>query len=236
MLLEIVTHCWNYSSLLRWHIDSLFRRPATSDLSVLLAVFYSTDDDKTIAVLNEAVKQRVAADKTYLVPCALATPDLCRRAIGRNVAAVGTRADWLWFTDCDYLLGECLPSLPQALEAAGNPALAYPATVEVTSQQDGDRLIQRAACQDDLVVDCPWEQRFMNRAIGGIQIVRGDIARRGYLPGHPKWQRPAERWMRTHEDVAYRQSLGTEGTAINLPGVRRIRHSLRGREVRGLRL
>jgi hypothetical protein len=65
-------------------------------------------------------------------------------------------------------------------------------------------------------------QKF-NRAIGGVQIARGDIVRRiGYVP--ERANRTSERWVNSVEDVTFRKLIGTKGAAVDLPGVYRIRH------------
>ena len=68
------------------------------------------------------------------------------------------------------------------------------------------------------------------RAIGGIQLYRGSVAReRGYLPDHPKWQRPARKWERTFCDSFFRRELGTRGVPVDVVNLYRLRHSKRGR-------
>ena len=159
---------------------------------------------------------------------------LCRRAIGRNLVALQTQADWVWFTDTDYLFGPgCLDNLAAQLTLL--PAeinLVYPRRAIVTSHEAGDRLIAQVTSPaiHPIVLTDFTETKKYNRAIGGIQIARGDVCReKGYLDGNPKWQQPAAQWMRTHEDRHFRASLGTAGKPLDVPQVYRIRHSLRGR-------
>jgi hypothetical protein len=43
------------------------------------------------------------------------------------------------------------------------------------------------------------------------------------------YQRPAARWAKAHEDRAFRWLLRTQGEALDVPGVYRIRHLSKGR-------
>ena len=68
-----------------------------------------------------------------------------------------------------------------------------------------------------------------NRAIGGVQIVQGDFARKhGYLNDSPEWQKPTETpFGDFKDDVAYRKFTSQFGpiVGVDFPGVFRIRHS-----------
>ena len=76
-----------------------------------------------------------------------------------------------------------------------------------------------------------------NRAIGGLQIVRGDVARRlGYCRDEPRFMQPASRWMRTFEDVRFREILGTQGSPVEVEGLMRIEHHAKGRADGGVLL
>ncbi|MGB0867860.1 MAG: glycosyltransferase family 2 protein, partial [Granulosicoccaceae bacterium] len=69
-----------------------------------------------------------------------------------------------------------------------------------------------------------------DRATGPLQITHGDVARgAGYCECIALYQTPSEVWCKAHEDRAFRWLLQTQGTAIELPGVFRIRHLHKGR-------
>ena len=57
-----------------------------------------------------------------------------------------------------------------------------------------------------------------------------DIARAfGYCDSIDYYQQPAERWMKTYEDRAFRWLIGTHGTPLDIPNVCQIRHIVKGR-------
>jgi hypothetical protein len=68
------------------------------------------------------------------------------------------------------------------------------------------------------------------KAKGPHQITHGDIARAcGYCDSIRHYQTPAERWMKTYEDRAFRWLIGTHGTPLEIPNVCQIRHIVKGR-------
>ena len=68
------------------------------------------------------------------------------------------------------------------------------------------------------------------KAKGPHQITHGDIARAcGYCDAIKHYQTPAERWMKTYEDRAFRWLIGTHGTPLDIPNVCQIRHIVKGR-------
>jgi len=229
--LEIVTHCWRYSRLLCYQLSSLFIAPPESTHTII-TVFFSADDDDTVQVLNWFQGQLVP-DTIRLDFRPLDRPQLLRRSIGRNRAALSTIADVVWFTDCDYLFGMgCIDALCGQID--GTTVLYFPRTVLVnTTHELGDAYIRRFETPAVLDVnERDFSPKTMRRAIGGIQIVPGDIARRyGYLPQSRKDQTPelGERMTDFASDVRYRKSLGMPGTAIDIPKVFRLRHSVAGR-------
>ena len=237
--ITLVSHCFCYSRLLCWQLSSLITNPP--QCSVRIEVWHTTSDSRTVACLRWFAGQTWPANIT-LAPRELPDQQLFRRAIGRNLSALATTADFLWLADCDHLFGPgCLDSIPQAIAASGKPdaPLFFPRIVHKTTHETGDSMI--ASIDAPRIVHFPPEDfapERLNRAIGGIMIVPGDIARtKGYLPTSRRYQRPATTWKRTTCDVAYRNSLGVRrGVAIDLQGVYRITHSQQGRNTIGLEL
>lgn len=233
MQLEIVTHCWKYSRLLTYQLSSLVLHPP-AEISVRVTVFYCHEDTRTEEVLNYFSEMSVPRIEWNWR--ALRRRELMRRAIGRNYAARETTADWIWFTDCDMCFGStALDGLGTVLSAIENP-LVYPGRVRVTRDHAlGDEQILRAGPPPRIVDIAPEEfvqQRFP-RAIGPAQVVRGDVAREyGYCEG-TRWQRPADRWQRCHEDVAFRKAMHRATNhlwqPVHVRNVFRIRHSQAGR-------
>src|SRR5690606_26500249 len=101
MRLEIVSHCWRYGGLLTYQMSSLVLHPPRSTSVGLTVVCAPREfDPGTWRVLDDFDRQTlpptVMFQKRVLPPA-----QLFRRAIGRNLAAESTTADWLWFADCD---------------------------------------------------------------------------------------------------------------------------------------
>ena len=227
--IEIVSHCWNYSHLLRYQLQSLIDN-APSDLQITHTVFYSDQDKETVALLRSVESGSSETIEWNFI--ALPTEDLLRRAIGRNMAAKNTRADWIWFTDCDLIFGaETFSSLKEALTGQDS-ILVFPGTVSRTSllsQQDEMLHGDKFSAEDCLNRDCVKQHTF-EKATGPVQIVRGDIAREyGYCEQLDCYQQPKERWVKTYEDRTFRWLLGTHGQAVEVDDVGIIRHVEKGR-------
>lgn len=156
-----------------------------------------------------------------------------RRAIGRNKAAKETKADWIWFTDCDLLFGEnTFPSLKQALRKE-SCILAFPEQVARTSllSKEHDVLCNG---KETSVKECLQQASFsthtFSKASGPVQIVHGDTARRyGYCEQIDCYQQPKDRWVKTYEDRTFRWLLGTHGKPLDIDDVSIIRHVEKGR-------
>ena len=231
MKIEIVTHCWRYSTLLTYQISSLVLYPPRQ-ATVLATVFFTESDRATGDVLRYFSQLDKPANVT-IRGWSLPREQLLRRAIGRNMAALATAADWVWSADCDYCFGENALDTPGDLLSQSGEDLVFPRFVWSNCPEEaGDDTIDRARGGVRIVGIDPRSFVVMplDRAIGGVQIVRGDLARGfGYRTSDRRQQKPAPRWMRTFEDVQFRRCLGTEGTPIDLPHVFRILHSRRGR-------
>jgi hypothetical protein len=227
--LEIVSHCWKYSRLLSYQLSSLVLHPPRR-VAVTMSVFYAPSDRKTLSVLAYFQNRSVANVQWQWRQ--LEERQLFRRAIGRNVAALATRADWIWFCDCDQAFGEgCLDALADQLARA--PAdFVYPEYVLFSPKQvAGGTLLREASALQLLDFnDSGFRAVRFNRAVGGLQIVRGELARRiGYCRNSRRFMRPARRWMRTFDDVEFRRIIGCKGSPIPVPQLYRIEHSAKGR-------
>ncbi len=113
--IEIVSHCWNYSHFLVYQLSSLALSPPTR-AEVTMTVFYCEEDQRTRELLEHfsGVHVEGVTWNWQKLPKGL----LFRRAVGRNQAALATRADWIWFTDCDTLFRQgCLDHLSDRLRA-----------------------------------------------------------------------------------------------------------------------
>ena len=160
---------------------------------------------------------------------------LFRRSIGRNLAARATRADWIWFTDADVVFHQgCLDALADVLQGRDDP-LVFPRMPLSTSLLPEDHRLLREGRSGPAVGGVPLEafklrRHALEKATGPYQIVHGDMARAfGYCESIHLYQSPVPRWCKAHEDRAFRWLLGTQGTPVDVPGVCRIRHVLKGR-------
>jgi hypothetical protein len=235
---EIVTHCYRYSRLLCYHLSSLLLSPPTVPTQV--TVFTSPCDEYTLRAVDyfHTLGLSVRA-------WPLERAELFRRSIGRNMAARATEADLVWFADCDYWFGEgCLDSLTICTEEH----LYTPQRVVIHKQHElGDKCIHRLTLGCPRLVDISPEDfmsRRVRRAIGGIQIVTGDTARKhGYLETWRKgrYMKPSNDsgFQRCAMDSQYRKMLVQQGIAtkhISIPNTFRLRHSAVGRVTPGVYL
>nr|WP_202797834.1 glycosyltransferase [Rheinheimera sp. A13L] len=161
----------------------------------------------------------------------LPTPSLLRRAIGRNLAAKTTTADWIWFTDCDLLFQRgCFDSLAQQLQNRKD-VIVFPkklkATCLLTKEDD---LLRNLCTAEQSIASNQFVYRKYKKATGPIQIVHGDVARKsGYCDSLAVYQQPKSRWVKTYEDRAFRWLMGTHGTPVEIENLYLIRHQEKGR-------
>jgi hypothetical protein len=229
--IEIVSHCWQYAHLLAYQLSSLVNFPP-QEARVRMTVFYAFEDARTRALLD--FFRAIAVPGVTWNWQALAPPELFRRSIGRNTVARLTRADWVWFTDCDIVFHrDCIDGLTAELQGRQD-LLTYPKFERITpmlaeddpvlaAERDRPRIVDIDTTSFTVVANPP-------NAKGAYHIVHGDAARRcGYCEQIPVYQRPTDRWAKTYEDSAFRWLLGTDGVGLDVPGVHRIRHVHKGR-------
>lgn len=244
MQIEIVTHCWKYWRALTYQISSLILYPPAY-CDVLLTIYCNPSEDANTAKRLEQIAGWKLPHNVRYREQVLEKKLLCRRAIGRNKAALATEADLVWFIDCDMTIGDgALDALSNQTWLRTDGVLFHPRHVGVPTQERGDEILMDATEVDGPCDVDPEDFGTMryNRAIGGVQIVDGDVCRKdGYIPKSRRYQRPADEWARTFEDKAFRHHLNGlygsgSGLRLQLPNVRRIRHTKRGRLDRGLEL
>jgi hypothetical protein len=231
---EIVTHCWagryeHYALALRYQLASLvLHRP--EKCAVIVSVCRSPDDELTEKVLNWF---DVFTDLDLQV-FDFFLPELGRRAIGRNQVAMASKADIVWFTDCDHVFGSgCLDALAELSWPSWAP-MVFPSKIQIhRDHETGDRSLARAKVEDlPCVVSEEFEPKRYKRAIGGVQIVRGDYAREhGFLNSSRRWQQAyqGDRGFDSCRcDKAYRRFITDRGESIipvGLPNLFRLRHT-----------
>ena len=231
--LEIVSHCWGYANMLTYQLSSFVNYPPTK-LNLTVTVFYAEEDIKTKATLD-FFSQKIIPNITWNF-YSLSKGKLFRRGIGRNMAAQSTKADWIWFTDCDIIFHKnCLDSLADSLQVE-NGLLFFPKEEKITEMlKDNDPLLSKDA--QPQIIDIKTEHfslyernKSRDKARGPFQIVHGDVARAiGYCKKLSIFQTESRRWRKTYEDAAFRWLLGTDGKPKQIDGVFHIHHVTKGR-------
>ncbi|MEO2095510.1 MAG: glycosyltransferase family A protein [bacterium] len=228
LAIEVVSHCWNYSHLLEYQLGALAAHPP-KEVDLTMTVYFSREDERTARLLKLASKERIEGVRWSWRE--LRPEHLFRRSIGRNHAALSTKADWIWFTDCDLLFEEgCLDALGGVLQGRTDP-LVYPRIERLTSLLSDEAV---ASAEEPrlrpLGTDFEFADVPVTRAKGPLQITHGDVARTmGYCRDLAVYQRAEDSFAKCREDRAFRWLLGTQGTPLDLPGVARIRHLSKGR-------
>ena len=232
MLYHVVTHCYakslpHYAALLRYHLSGFLLHPPKSG-EVSVDVHTTKDDIATVRVLEDFMGLHSDADMFRGV----FMDDACvgRRAIGRNFSALKSAADWVIFTDVDHVWqGEALDRIGKVVQLPTN-AMHFPPEILIAKDHDvGDQIWRK----EGLLLDVDpslFIPKFYNRAIGGVQIVTGDFARRhGYL-NNTHWTSPTSRkpFADFRDDIAYRKFCEIAGDTVKIDkikGIYRIRHS-----------
>jgi len=232
--IEVISHCWNYAHLLVYQLSSLALAPP-QNVHVTMTVCYCEEDADTVDLLRFfAEQERKRVTWNWI---ALPREALLRRAVGRNVAARRSQADWVWFTDCDVVFAEgCCDALAASLSGR-RESLVFP---------QEERTTRMLAPEDPMLAfrEGGWSIRpvdfseFMvqrpRKATGPLQIARGDYARSwGYCGAVKCYQTTTDHWQKTYEDRVFRWLLGTAGSPVDIPGVYRIKHVEKGRYRQG---
>lgn len=232
--IEIVSHCWQYDRFLVYQLSSLVHFPPRQ-CRVTMTVCYSPEDEGTARLLEFFGQIDVPNVTWHWMP--MSRPELFRRSIGRNRAALATEADWVWFTDCDLMFREgCLDTLNEKLQGRRD-VLVYPQTERRTELLWEDHPMLNEGSMGPQLVDIDdddFTPRHLSRATGPVQIAHGDVCRAvGYCRNIGLYQTPSEVWCKAHEDRAFRWLLRSQGTPLDIPGVYRIRHIHKGRYAGG---
>jgi len=229
---EIVSHCWRYSHLLRFQLSSILLYPP-QHTQLTLTIISSPEDQETGELLSFYASKPVRNVTWNFV--SVDKSQLFRRAIGRNLRAKSTQADWIFFSDCDQMFyHDAIDQLGTALQGRQEPLL-FPRIVK--------RSLRVHSVDEVLRTDVPSSSRWIveadakyfdpsvhDKAVGGTQIVHGDVARQiGYCEAIPFYQQPVTTWRKTYEDRVFRWLLGTHGMAIDVPHIYRIEHHQKGR-------
>ncbi len=164
----------------------------------------------------------------------LPAEQVLRRSIGRNMAALETKADVVWFADTDYYFGQGCLDAANMESLWGTDDLIFPKTSKVhVDHFVGDEYVKTADKQKELLLTVDPKDFTLHRqskAIGGIQIFKGDWLRKnGYLNDYPEFLRPSRTpFPDTKGDFRVRRVLKEMGgttRGIDLPTLYRLRHT-----------
>jgi hypothetical protein len=234
-LVEVVSHCWakelpQYAQALVYQASSLvLHKPK---VQVCLSVCYCKEDENAMKALKWVVPLLYEARiSVTLQP--LERNQIGRRSIGRNAAAKNCIGDVVWFADVDQVFRDGIFDRLIEMEWPEDAAMVHPEVIKIHKDHViGDRRMQAVNANDLEPIDVdPSEfvEKRYNRAIGGVQIVRGDFAREhGYLDGVDKWQKPTDvPFGDFRDDIAYRKFCLGHGkiVGVDLPGMFRMRHT-----------
>ena len=231
--IEIVAHC--YAKKHRHYADGLFCCMSSlvdsrlSGVDVKLTVCCTKDDKLTLQVLDW-----FRCFTFNFEICFLTEAEISLRAFGRNKVAKQSEADIVWFADVDQMYKPEVFTQLAEWSWPDKASLLFLKDIKIsTTHALGDALLKKASQQRCLIdID---ESQFTNKhyhtAIGGVQIVHGDFARKyGYLQhwfknGYKGRDNPFKR--RCRDDVRYRRFCGRKAPlmGIDVPGMYRIRHT-----------
>jgi len=240
--IEIVTHCWSgpevpiYHLMLQLQMSSLLTDPP--DCITRLTVCYTKTDRNTAITLGGLAIPFKHHKTLQLKLKPMSSEMLFRRSIGRHEVGFETQAKVVWFTDVDYLFYK--KSVQQALEAAlrSDADLVYPETVyRHRDHTQGDELLRHVELmpasdvidKDVIGLKKNFEPHHYRRAIGGIQIVKGDLTRK---IGYANKRNPvtdSDHFQKCRGDIDFRKAIGSK-EKVEIDGVYRIRHSRCGRD------
>lgn len=244
--IEIVTHCYS------GHSPFIYEKLLFAQLSgfcteehyvsrVKVTVYVSENDHRTKRVAEKFSGHPLLKQNVEIEVRAVPDEFLFRRAICRNDAALKSKADVLWFTDCDYIFKE--GSLETAYRESQKSAatLIFPEEIMIHREHAlGDQAIDqlRHSIEYDefipyRVVESEFKARKESNAWGGMFIVKGHFCREsGYLKG-TEWTEPLKTtekgFLQCKCDVPFRKSCGSK-EKVKIPNVYRIRHSRAGRD------
>jgi hypothetical protein len=224
MIFEVVNHTYRYHRLLAYQLSSFIMNPPVLH-NVVYTVFYDAEDTPTVDTVNHF--EPLMPSTVDMVKNEMHVDYLRNRAIGRNIAAKATAADWVWFTDTDYCFGHEVWNRLALLVENTSSQFLWPSYIYETDWAYGDELIGSMATPQVKGVEyMVVPQVRMRRGIGGIQIAKGDRVREiGYCPSY---EGPRKDWDFSSDVRFRRQFKDGERSEINLRNVCRIRHSQKG--------
>lgn len=229
--LEIVSHCWQYSHMLNFQLSSLVNYPPNK-LTLTYTLYHAAEDTELKALIERYSALSIPNVTWNWVE--VPKNHLFRRAIGRNEVALNTKADWVWYSDCDLIFHEkCLDSLASVLENRQEP-MVFPQQEFVTDLLEASHPMLNQDKGSLVDIDTAlFSNNAIRKAKGAFQIVHADVLRVcGYCRDLALYQTPMTHWSKTFEDTMFRRMIDNEGSAVDIQGLYRIRHVEKGRYVK----
>lgn len=233
-MIEIITHSYasklpQYATLLRYQLASITKWYPI--IKTRVTVCCCTND----TLVNNVVEEFSDYNDNFVTRLFLDKGELFRRSIGRHQAIkyVDNRTEVVWYTDCDHVFGEgCIDKAYKKCISTGG--MVYPRHIKISGTHEiGDRQIEEGnRFQKPIIKTEDFVPKKYNRAIGGVFIIDADFVREhGYLPD-TKWQNPrtdGKPFGDFRDDVAFRKYVKKHSkiTAVDLPNLYRIRHSIK---------
>jgi hypothetical protein len=223
MIIEICSHCYKYSKLLSFQLSSFILFPPKN--TYIYTLFFSQKDKNTQDVIDFFKPKLEGVIELNLKP--IEEGLLFNRGAGRNIALHESKANWIWFTDVDFLFRHnCLNDLTSILEYE-NHNLVHPTFIKQNkSTEDGDIVIE--SVKDISVIDIEEKDYIdhkINRAIGAVQIA--NVEKTKYL-NYCNYLGTYKTWHRCSSDIKFRKQIDSKGK-IEIDGIFRIRHTKKGR-------
>lgn len=237
MSIRIVTHCYakelpQYAVFLRSQLSSIATYKCK--VSIHFTVVCSCIDYRTEKVVCDFFDDISLLSIYHVENC-----HLFKRAIARNVIALGCEQDLIWFTDADYFFGkDCLNSLWDAYQnVPDDVVLIWPDSSFIHLNHEIGDVFWRSNSE---AIGCIYPNlnsdfkliRY-DKAIGGLQIVPRKYANKyGYLD-KTKWTAHEENvveFRNTMEDIKFRKACIDRGPdmSVTLKNLYRLRHTQHG--------
>lgn len=236
-LVEIISHCYaaelpQYAAMLIYQASSLvLYKPSKCDVRLVVCIW----DDRDTKEFDPYTRKAIAWVR-QLIPCRILRMkrrEIGRRCIGRNRASLYTWADYVWFADVDQVFRDGILDRLVSMPWPDGASMIYPREIMIHRDwTTGDERTASVNLDDPCLVEidpAEFVPKPYRKAIGGVQIVRGDFTREhGYLNMVPKWHNSTETPFRDfRDDIAYRRFCSKHGPiiGIDLPGLYRLRHT-----------
>jgi hypothetical protein len=229
---EIIVHAFSlnypqYAALLAYQLSSLVIHPPRCRVIVTICCV------KKDSLIDEVISYFKENTNIILNPLYLSVRKISRRSIGRNIAALNTSADIVWFADADYFFGEGVLDNLSKFDWPDDVSIVYPHKIRISFLHSlGDETIEKMMDGFPQILninESEYGRCTYDRAIGGVQIIKGDLARsHGYLNGRRKYFKQLEvPFSTTGEDIPFRivcERLG-KSAPLEIPNIFRIRHT-----------